>query len=95
MFSECIFSLYKGGNGKNIEKSIETWRLQANVKSVEAALNLQSQQGFEQSESTNESTTLTSTEDDANEDAEKQSNNHSGGATQVRCIQNFRKKTIL
>lgn len=53
-----------GGNGKNIDKSIETRRSQANVKNVEAALNLQSQKGIIPSEKTDESITITSTEDD-------------------------------
>lgn len=52
------------------------------AKSVEAALNLQSQQGIIQSEHTDESTTLTLTEDDA----EKPCDDPSENVTRVRFL---------
>ncbi|XP_055295111.1 protein timeless isoform X3 [Sitodiplosis mosellana] len=62
-----------GGNGKNTDKTSEaTRRTQADVKSVEAALHLQSQQSIEQcKKNTDESATLTLTEDEMNDEAEK------------------------
>lgn len=69
-----------GGNGKNTDKSFETRRSQADVKKVEAALNLQSKHCAKLSEKTDESAALTSTEDDA----AKQSDEPSGKATLVR-----------
>lgn len=60
--------LFTKGNGKNTEKVNEaTRRTQANVKSVEAALHLQSQQNNDQYENTDESATLTVTEDEIND----------------------------
>lgn len=78
IFYESIFP--SGGNGKFAEKLIEMRRAQADVKSVEAALNLQSQNKAKLSENTDESATLTSTEDDA----AKQSDEPSGKVTHVR-----------
>lgn len=80
------FLHHLGGNGKNMDKSIETRRSQADVKSVEAALNLQSRHSAKQSENTDESATLTSTEDDANEDVAKQSDDLSEKAAPVSFI---------
>lgn len=60
------------GNGKNAEKSSETTRRsQADVKSVEAALHLQSQKSIQQCEVTDESNTLTMTEDEINNDTKR------------------------
>lgn len=69
-FFDTFELAHSGGNGKNIDKSSEaTRRTQADVKSVEAALHLQSQQSIEQCEmNTDESATLT---DDINDDTEK------------------------
>lgn len=68
---------------------MEIRRSQANVKSVEAAINLKSQQSAKQCENTDESTTLTSTEDDAHSDRVKSTDNPTEKANRVRVITNF------
>ncbi|XP_031617195.1 protein timeless isoform X2 [Contarinia nasturtii] len=93
-----------GGNGKNVDKSSEmTRRSQANVKSVEAALNLQSQQTMEQSENIDESTTQTLTEEQDDNDAkpiEEQSEqspwiNHTGPSESPLTVSNNKKLATI
>lgn len=72
IFQKSFVVCHSGGNGNNIDKSIERRRSQANVKNVEAALHLQSRKGIKQSENTDEFVRLQPTEDGgANDDAEK------------------------
>lgn len=68
---ECFtfFWIHKQGNRKLAEKTSGTIRrTQTDVKSVEAALNIQSQKSIDQYENTDESATLTLTEDEIFDD---------------------------
>lgn len=70
------FVIDLGGNGKNADKTIEaTRRSQADIKSVEAALHLQSQQSIDKYDYTDESTTLTLTEDEICDEIKAAENN--------------------